>query len=103
MILVGLVMTCFSEKMLISTRCIHGFMSNLIKKSWTVSNHHGVLRTGSDWKWNGGGLEVDWKWTGSELEADWKRTGSGLEGDWKRTGSGLEADWKQTGSGLEAD
>ena len=26
----------FSEKMLISTRCIHGFMSNLIKKSWTL-------------------------------------------------------------------
>ena len=26
-----------SEKMLISTRCIHGFMSNTIKKSWTVS------------------------------------------------------------------
>ena len=30
-------MTRFSEKMLISTRCIHGFMSNLIKKSWTDS------------------------------------------------------------------
>ena len=28
----------FSEKMLISTRCIRGFMSNLIKKSWTDSN-----------------------------------------------------------------
>ena len=28
-----------SEKMLISTRCIRGFMSNTIKKSWTVSNH----------------------------------------------------------------
>ena len=30
-------MTRFSEKMFISTRCIHGFMSNLIKKSWTDS------------------------------------------------------------------
>ena len=35
--MVGLTMTCFSEKMLISTRCIHGFMSNLIKKSWMAS------------------------------------------------------------------
>ena len=35
-ILGSLTMTRFSEKMLIiSTRCIHGFMSNLIKKSWT--------------------------------------------------------------------
>ena len=31
--LVSLMMKRFSEKMLISTRCIHGFMSNLIKKS----------------------------------------------------------------------
>ena len=37
-ILVSLTMTLFSEKMLISTRCIHGFMSNLIKKSWTDSS-----------------------------------------------------------------
>ena len=37
-ILVSLTMTWFSEKMLISTRCIHGFMSKLIKKSWTDSN-----------------------------------------------------------------
>ena len=37
-ILVSLTMTWFSEKMLISTRCIHGFMSNLIKKSWTDSS-----------------------------------------------------------------
>ena len=35
-------MTRFSEKVLISTRCIHGFMSNLIKKSWTDSTVHGV-------------------------------------------------------------
>ena len=35
--LVSLTMTWFSEKMLVSTRCIHGFMSNLIKKSWTDS------------------------------------------------------------------
>ena len=38
-ILVGLTMTGFSEKMLVSTRCIHGFMSNLIKKSWTDSTY----------------------------------------------------------------
>ena len=36
-ILVSLMLTWFSKKMLISTRCIHGFMSNLIKKSWTDS------------------------------------------------------------------
>ena len=40
-ILVGLTMTRFCEKMLITTRCIHGFMSNLIKKSWTDSNLNG--------------------------------------------------------------
>ena len=28
----------FSEKMLISNRCISGLMPNMIKKSWTVSN-----------------------------------------------------------------
>ena len=33
----GLTVTLFSEKMLIFTGCIHGFMSNMIKKSWTVS------------------------------------------------------------------
>ena len=31
-------MTWFSEKMLIYARCIHGFTSNLIKKSWTDSS-----------------------------------------------------------------
>ena len=36
-ILVGLKMTLFRDKMLISHRCIHGLMANLIKKSWTVS------------------------------------------------------------------
>ena len=29
----------FSEKMLISNRCISGLMSNLMKKSWTVSSY----------------------------------------------------------------
>ena len=29
-------------KILISTRCIHGFMSNLIKKSWTDSKVHSI-------------------------------------------------------------
>ena len=33
-------MTGFSEKMLVSTKYIHGFMSNLIKKSWTDSTFH---------------------------------------------------------------
>ena len=37
-ILVSLTMSLFSEKMLIFNRCISGLMSNLIKKSWTVSN-----------------------------------------------------------------
>ena len=38
-ILTGLTMTKFSEKKCLSPldKCIHGFMSNLIKKSWTVS------------------------------------------------------------------
>ena len=39
-ILVSLAMTFISGKMLNSTRCIHGFMSNLIKKSWTDSIIH---------------------------------------------------------------
>ena len=37
-ILVSLMRSLFSEKMLISNRCISGLMSNLMKKSWTVSN-----------------------------------------------------------------
>ena len=36
-ILVRLTRSLFSEKMLVSNRCISGSMSNLIKKSWTVS------------------------------------------------------------------
>ena len=36
-ILVSLTMSLFNEKMLIFNRCISGSMSNLIKKSWTVS------------------------------------------------------------------
>ena len=39
-ILVSLTVTFFSEKMLISIRCLRGFMYNSIKKSWKVSNHH---------------------------------------------------------------
>ena len=42
-ILVSLIVKLISEIMLISTRCIHGFMSNLIKKSWTVSSLNGVM------------------------------------------------------------
>ena len=37
-ILVSLMMSLFSEKMLIINRCISGSMSNLIEKSWKVSN-----------------------------------------------------------------
>ena len=47
-ILVSLKMAWFSEKMLISTRCIHGFMSNLIKKSWTDSTIHLKSAQGND-------------------------------------------------------
>ena len=36
--MVSLTVTLFSEKMIISTRCIHDFMPNLIIKSVTVSN-----------------------------------------------------------------
>ena len=39
-ILVGLTMTLFSEKVLISNGCISGFMSNMIKKSWMDSIVH---------------------------------------------------------------
>ena len=38
-ILVSLMRSLFSEKMLVSNRCISGLMSNLIKKSWKVSSH----------------------------------------------------------------
>ena len=38
-ILVGLMMTWFIEKMLIFNTCRRGWMPNLIKKSWTVSNY----------------------------------------------------------------
>ena len=40
LIIVSLTMTLFSEKIFISNRCISGLMSNLIKKSWTVSKNH---------------------------------------------------------------
>ena len=39
-ILVGLTMKWFSEKMPIFNICRRGLMPNLIKKSWTVSNTH---------------------------------------------------------------
>ena len=42
-ILVGLTMTGFSEKMLVATRCIHDFMSNLIKKSKSRLSYRLVL------------------------------------------------------------
>ena len=34
----GLTMTLFTEKLLISNKHTHDFMPNLIRKSWTVSN-----------------------------------------------------------------
>ena len=37
-VFVGLTMKLFSEKMLISHRCIRGLIPNMIKKSWTVSS-----------------------------------------------------------------
>ena len=43
MILVSLMMTWFSEKMLISTKWTHSFISNLIKKSWTDSTLHSLM------------------------------------------------------------
>ena len=48
-ILVNLTVTLFSEKMLISTRCIHGFMSNSIKKSWKGSTQKccSLINTGN--------------------------------------------------------
>ena len=36
-------MTLFSDKMLISHRCIRGLVPDLIKKSWTVSNLNGFI------------------------------------------------------------
>ena len=39
-IMVGLTMALFSEKVLISHKCLRGLMPNLIKKSWMVSNTH---------------------------------------------------------------
>ena len=43
-ILVSLTMTWFSENMLIFTRSMHGFMSNLIKKSWKDSMGEDLAR-----------------------------------------------------------
>ena len=42
-ILVGLTMTLFYDKMLISHICIGGLMPNLTKKSWTVSKQWCVM------------------------------------------------------------
>ena len=39
-VLVGLMMTWFSETILISNKFIGGVMPNLLKKSWMVSNLH---------------------------------------------------------------
>ena len=47
-ILVGLKGTRFGEKMLISTRCIHDLMPNLIKKSWTDSKEEAMGENGGN-------------------------------------------------------
>ena len=49
-ILVSLTRSLFSEKMLISNRYISGLMSNLIKKSWTVSTRQPSTVTAGGWK-----------------------------------------------------
>ena len=56
-ILVFLMMSLFSEKMLIFDRCISGLMSNSIKKSWTVSSVR------SPWA-------LDWNVTWNESEVN---------------------------------
>ena len=43
MIMVGMMVTLFSEKMLIFHRRIRGLMPNLIKKSWTVSSQYPLI------------------------------------------------------------
>ena len=48
-ILEGLTMTRFTEKMLISTRCTCGFMPNLHKKSWMVSNTYVAISEITFW------------------------------------------------------
>ena len=50
-ILVGLMMTLFSDEMLISNRCIRGLMPNMIKKSWMVSSTY-VVRVSKGGKKN---------------------------------------------------
>ena len=40
-ILIGLIMTWFNEKVIIFNMCICGLMPNLTKKSWTVSSFGG--------------------------------------------------------------
>ena len=42
-------MTLFSEKVLISTRCISGLMPNLIKKSWTDYTFDGLSQIWFSW------------------------------------------------------
>jgi hypothetical protein len=94
-ILVSLTMTWFSEKMLISTWCINGFMSNLIKKSWTDSTlkvHQDLdtcqtpwfiriltlkMSQGPDyWKWNDLKIpKISWYCLDIE-ESRWTRWGS---------------------------
>ena len=48
-ILVSLMMSLFSEIMLIFNRCLSGLMSNLIKKSWKVSSLNGFISKKIEW------------------------------------------------------
>ena len=57
-ILVSLMMSLFSEKMLIFNRCISGLMSNLIKKSWTVSIVQSAVESSSNCSELGIGIEA---------------------------------------------
>ena len=71
-ILVSLTMTWFSEKMFISTRCIHGFMSNLIKKSWTDSTpYYSFFLNLELHQLAGLGGTYGWQWrVGHEIEGE---------------------------------
>ena len=76
-ILVSLAMTWFSEKMLISTRCIHGFMPILIKKSWMVTRQEQFLAL---WKPSHFALSF-WHPNSHELEKDKRSMDEGWA-DW---------------------
>ena len=61
-ILVNLTRSLFSEKMLISNRCISGLMSSLIKKSWTVSTPESLSKDGLGTPFSKSGLSYVRQW-----------------------------------------